>query len=103
MSFRENEQQRSRHTLRKHAKQQKRHKKKKQQQRQPALDAPLTALHDSQVLTFHEWCRLNRFSERTGRRILNSGTGPVVTQLSARRIGVTVGNNAAWQAAKARG
>ena len=92
-------------------KQRRKHRKQKVQGRSvgighnlgPPLDAPLTTAHPNQVLTFHEWCQLNRISARTGRRILTSGTGPVVTQLSAKRIGVTVGNNAAWQASKARG
>lgn len=57
---------------------------------------------DSQVLTIDEWCRLNSFSPRTGRRILNSGRGPVVTRLSARRIGVTIGNDRAWKASRER-
>ena len=40
-----------------------------------ALDQqPLSLLLDSQVLTFREWCRLNRISARTGRRVLASGT-----------------------------
>jgi hypothetical protein len=59
-------------------------------------------LLDSQVLTFHEWCRLGRFSERTGRRILNSGNGPGVTQLSPKRIGITVANDRAWKANRER-
>jgi hypothetical protein len=57
---------------------------------------------DSQVLTFHEWARLNRISERTGRRILNSGSGPVITQLSAKRIGITVAADRAWKASRER-
>jgi hypothetical protein len=61
------------------------------------LAEPLSALHDDQVLTFHEWCRLNGFSERTGRRVLGGPDGPIVTQLSSRRIGVTVRNNRRWQ------
>jgi hypothetical protein len=64
------------------------------------LDAPLPfsgTLHDDQVLLFHEWCRLNRISERTGRRIIASGTGSVVTHLSTHRIGVTIRNNRVWQ------
>jgi hypothetical protein len=64
---------------------------------------PLSMLLDSQVLTFFEWCQLNRISTRTGRRILNSGTGPIVTQLSPMRIGITVGANREWQASRARG
>jgi hypothetical protein len=66
------------------------------------LDAPFSASHDDQVLLFHEWCRLNRISERTGRRIIGRADGPVVTQLSAKRIGVTVRNNRVWQAARER-
>jgi hypothetical protein len=68
-----------------------------------ALDAPLsmTSLHDDQVLTFFEWCQINRISERTGRRIIKRPDGPVVTKLSAKRIGVTVGNNKKWQARRA--
>jgi hypothetical protein len=58
---------------------------------------------DHRVLSFRQWCELNGFSPATGRRIINAGIGPVITQLSARRIGVTVGNNAAWQASRARG
>jgi hypothetical protein len=59
-------------------------------------------LHTDQVLTFREWCRLNGISERNGRRILKEPGGPVVTLLSPRRIGITVGNNREWQARRAR-
>jgi hypothetical protein len=67
-----------------------------------ARTQPLSMLLDSQVLTFFEWCQLNRFSERTGRRILNSGTGPIVTQLSPMRIGITIANDRAWKASRER-
>ena len=60
------------------------------------------ALTDRQILTFNEWCVLNALSERTGRRILKSGTGPKVVQLSARRLGVTVAANRAWQQSRER-
>jgi hypothetical protein len=66
------------------------------------LDAPLATSHPNQILTFHEWCRLNRISLRTGRRIITSGDGPVVTQLSPKRIGISIANNAAWQLSKER-
>jgi hypothetical protein len=98
MSIRENEQRRSQRALR-----------GKQKQRTPvapawsALETPFAATHPNQVLTFFEWCQLNRFSVRTGRRIITGGAGPVVTQLSPHRIGVTIANNEAWQASKARG
>ncbi len=57
---------------------------------------------DDEVLTFREWRDLNKLSERNARRIITGPDGPVVTQLSLRRIGVTRGNNRAWQAARAR-
>jgi hypothetical protein len=60
------------------------------------------SLDDDKVLTFAEWCKLNKIGQRTGRRIIGSGNGPIVTQLSERRIGITVGNNRRWQAARAR-
>jgi hypothetical protein len=60
------------------------------------------SLDDDKVLTFAEWCKLNRIGQRTGRRIICSGNGPVVTQLSERRIGITVGNNRRWQKSRAR-
>jgi hypothetical protein len=58
---------------------------------------------DHRVLSFRQWCELNGFSPATGRRIINAGVGPVITQLSERRIGITLANNAAWQASRARG
>jgi hypothetical protein len=57
---------------------------------------------DDAVLTFKEWCALNGHSERQGRRILTSGNGPTVTQLSDRRIGISRRNNRIWQAQRAR-
>ena len=70
-------------------------------QSNPAQDRQ-TGLDQHQVLKFVDWCRLNGISPATGRRILKSGKGPIVTQLSARRIGITIGANAEWQAARAR-
>lgn len=52
------------------------------------------------MLTFGEWCQLNSFSPSTGQRLIASGQGPVFVQLSARRKGVTVGENRRWQAAR---
>jgi hypothetical protein len=69
---------------------------------QRALDGPLSVSHDDQVLTFVEWCKLNRISERTGRRILDGPDGPKVTMLSPRRIGITVRDNRAWQQSRER-
>lgn len=58
--------------------------------------------NDNRVLSFRQWCELNGISFATGRRIINAGIGPTITQLSPRRIGVTVANNRAWQAARTR-
>ena len=77
----------------------KRGRKTPMRKRLLALDAPLTSLADDQVLSFFEWCQLNRISERTGRRILDGPDGPTVTMLSPRRVGVTVRANREWQRA----
>jgi hypothetical protein len=60
-------------------------------------------VNDQQVLTVPEWCQLNAIGLRTGRRRLAGGDGPIVTKLSAGRIGITVGNNRVWQQSRARG
>ena len=77
-------------------------RKKKPTQYYYTLDAPLSASYPDQILLFREWCRLNCISERTGRRILASDNGPEVTQISDWRVGITIANNAKWQAAKSR-
>ena len=70
---------------------------RRKEERTALNQQPLSLLLDSQVLTFSEWCRLNRISGRTGRRILASGDGPTVVLLSPQRIGITVGANKRWQ------
>jgi hypothetical protein len=51
---------------------------------------------DDLVLSFAEWCQVNNFSESTGRRLI-AARAVVVTHLSPRRIGITVGNNREYQ------
>ena len=58
-------------------------------------------LNHFQVMSFARWCELNGISPATGRRLLRSGRGPIVTRLSDRRIGITVGANIDWQAKRA--
>jgi len=65
-------------------------------QSDPAHDREI---NQHQVLTFLEWCRLNKISPATGRRIRKAGKGPKFIRLSDRRIGVTIGDNRAWQEA----
>jgi hypothetical protein len=69
-------------------------------QRQHAFEQH--SLEDDRVLTFAEWCSLNKIGQRTGRRIIKSGKGPRVLQLSERRIGIRIGDNRRWQASRAR-
>jgi hypothetical protein len=66
--------------------------------RERALDPTLS--RDDQVLTFRQWCALNAVSERTGARILAGRNPPPIVQLSAKRIGIKVGDNLTWQASR---
>jgi hypothetical protein len=102
MSLRENELSRSRHAQRQpHKKPRRRNKRRAAtSERHPPL--PHRLINDDQVLDFKTWCALNAFSERTGRRVLKSAAGPIVTMMSAKRIGITVANNRAWQQSRAR-
>jgi hypothetical protein len=54
------------------------------------------------VLTFAQWCEVNAISKATGRRILASGEGPPVLQLSLRRLGIRMSDNLAWQQSRIR-
>ena len=58
---------------------------------------------DLKVLTLKEWAVLNNFSFMTGKRLIARGEGPTTIQLSPRRVGVRVVDNARWQAARLRG
>jgi hypothetical protein len=58
-------------------------------------------LNHFRVMSFAHWCALNGISPATGRRLLKAGHGPIVTRLSHRRIGITVGANIEWQAKRA--
>ena len=60
------------------------------------------ALDDQRVMTIAQWAQVNGFSVWTGQRLLKAGKGPVVTQISDRRIGITVRNNRAWQESRAK-
>lgn len=106
MSLRDAELSRSRRAARARTKQQSR--KKKVQGRcvgighnqGPSLDEALAPLLDHRCLTFRQWCQLNGISERTGRRLIATGQGPIITRLSPRRIGISIANNKRWQAAR---
>jgi hypothetical protein len=78
------------------------HSKQVKRKKRASSDAPLSMLLDTQVMRFREWCRLNQFSPRTGRRILASGDGPAIVQLTDKIIGITVAADRAWKAARVR-
>jgi hypothetical protein len=51
---------------------------------------------DDQVRSFLDWCRACNFSPATGRRVIKSGKGPLITHLSDRRIGVRGRHHRLW-------
>jgi ABC-type siderophore export system fused ATPase/permease subunit len=112
MTLRESELSRSQHAQRTHQKQIKRKLLTKQQfakrkleiakARKQRLDLLPAVLNDNQVLRFSEWCALNDISPRTARRLFARGDGPATTQLSPKRIGITVRANKEWQARRER-
>jgi predicted DNA-binding transcriptional regulator AlpA len=53
-------------------------------------------IDDDRVLSFKEWCLLLGVSQPTGRRILNSGDGPVVRWISKNRIGIKLADHRRW-------
>jgi hypothetical protein len=107
MSLREAELAHSHRAQRSQAKQQSRKRKYKHKHKQnkhrSALDAPLSTVLDTQVLTLFEWAQLARISMRTARRLIARGDGPVVTMLSAKRVGVSIGAHKRWLASRERG
>jgi hypothetical protein len=69
--------------------------------RGPPLDQHLTA-DDLKVLTRKEWAKLNSLSYGTAKRILASGNGPPVIQLTERRVGIRMIDNRRWQESRLR-
>jgi predicted DNA-binding transcriptional regulator AlpA len=59
----------------------------------PAEDRAISL---ARILSLPEWYALCGFSDATGRRILKSGKGPKVIQLSERRKGIALGDHLAW-------
>jgi len=60
------------------------------------------ALDDQRVMSIDQWCVVNGFSIWTGKRLIAAGKGPIITQISDRKIGITVANNRAWQKSRER-
>ncbi len=72
----------------------------KKSERALKFQTPLSHSNDDQILTFEEWCRLNRISEHTGRRILKAPGAPAFVKLTSRRYGISVRANREWQASR---
>jgi len=61
--------------------------------RKQRRNPPPPTLLDAQVLRLREWAELAGVSMRTARRLLASGTGPRIVQLSSKRVGVCSGTS----------
>jgi predicted DNA-binding transcriptional regulator AlpA len=77
------------------------HERRQRQREESPPSSEQRATRDY-VLTFAEWCEINAISQPTGRRILASGNGPPVLQLSLRRLGIRMSDNLAWQQSRVR-
>ena len=59
-------------------------------------------LDDQRVMSIPQWCEVCGFSIWTGQRLIKAGKGPKLTQISDRRVGITVENNRKWQKSRER-
>ena len=53
---------------------------------------------DHHVMNFSTWCKVSAIAPRTGRRILKSGEGPIITKLTDKMIGISLASHRAWLA-----
>jgi hypothetical protein len=96
-------QERDRHRQRKAAETKDQRKKRLRKEKAERLQLrQRLAEDDDAVWSFAEWCALTGVSERQGRDLLQSGDGPVVTRISARRIGITRRANREWQQSRSK-
>jgi hypothetical protein len=77
-------------------------RKRRRQQAERAQAERDHAFDDQRVMTIGQWAVVNNFSLWTGKRLIKAGKGPRITQISDRRIGITVANNRAWQKSRER-
>ena len=67
------------------------------------IKQPPTAWPDDEVRSFKAWCKYAGFSTATGRRLIVAGQGPIITRLSARRIGIRGLHHRLWLDQRAKG
>jgi hypothetical protein len=80
-------------------------RRRQRRQSDPVLDREIElarAVDDLRVMTIPEWCKVAGFSVWTGKRLLAAGKGPKLTQISDRRVGITVGHHRQWLAGRVR-
>jgi hypothetical protein len=65
------------------------------QARQSSLQQP-SDIDLDRITSFADWCKRLGISPATGRRLLKSGKGPVITWLSERRMGIRERHNLQW-------
>jgi hypothetical protein len=70
-----------------------------QQRRQNERDR---VLDNQRVMTKRQCAEVNGISIWTLERLIKAGKGPVITEISDRRVGVTIGNNRRWQQSRER-
>src|SRR5258707_909005 len=70
-----------------------------QQRRQNERDR---AVDDLRVLTIPQAAEISGMSKWTLERLIKAGKGPIITQISDRRKGITVGNLRRWQKSRER-
>jgi hypothetical protein len=83
------------------------HRAKARARRRDKRSRPLppipSVLHDDMILPWPVWLQVAGLPDRSARRLVREGNGPIITQLSERRPGVRVLHHRQWADARARG
>jgi hypothetical protein len=51
---------------------------------------------DDVVKSFRTWCQVSGLSVATGKRLIKSGQGPIITRLSKGRVGIRGRHHRLW-------
>jgi hypothetical protein len=60
------------------------------------------AVDELRCITIRKWAEVCGFSIWTAKRLLDAGKGPKITQISDRRVGITVAHHREWLASRVR-
>ena len=58
--------------------------------------------NDYEIIRWGDWCASKKISLSTGHRMRRDGTGPRITRLNERAIGVTRKHDREWTEARAK-